>query len=102
MKKHNEEKEETLPQQSDFKIYFYIAIAACVLSAAAFGLCFTFMCIYALISSIMLGLCSLAFCNAQKKKNNFKAVLYVRISAYCVTGIAALLFIGGLIYSAVV
>ena len=84
------------------KIYFYISIACCVLAAVAFGLAFTVLGVYALISSILLGLCSLAFCNAQKKKNNFKAVLYVKIGAYCVTGIAALLFIGGLIYSAVV
>lgn len=101
--KRKEDNKEELPATNDgVKIYFYIAIAACVLSAVAFGLCFTFMGIYALISSILLGLCSLAFCNAQKKKNNFKAVLYVKIGAYCVTGIAALLFIGGLIYSAVV
>ncbi|MDE7330436.1 MAG: hypothetical protein K2N30_05070 [Clostridia bacterium] len=84
------------------KIFFYVAIALCVLSAVAYGLSFTFMGIYALISSILLGLGSLSFCTAQKKKNNFKHLLYVKICAYVIFGIAFLTFIGGLIYSAVV
>lgn len=84
------------------KIYFYVAIALCVLGAVAYGLSFTFMGIYALISSILLGIGCLSFCTAQKKKNNFKQILYVKICAYAVLGIALLTFLGGLIYSAVV
>lgn len=100
----NENLNTPLPEKTSNgkKIYFYLAIALSVLCAVAYGLSFTFMGIYALISSILLGLCSLSFCTAQKKKNNFKGVFYVKICAYAILGIALLTFIGGLIYSAVV
>jgi len=91
--------------QSDSTTFFWVGAAA---SAAGLVLFVLTLCIphilgvYGLIAAVLCSLASLSFLNTQKKKNNFKAVLYVKIGAYCVTGIAALLFIGGLIYSAVV
>lgn len=83
------------------KTYFYISVACCALAAVAFGLAFTVLGVYALISSILLGIAALSFAAAQKKKNKLPELLYVNIAAYIVLGAAAALFIGGLIYSAV-
>lgn len=82
-------------------IYFYIAVCACVLGAVACGLAFTRLGVYALICSVVFELASLAFCNAQKKANNFKAVKYVKICAYVLLGIFIAVFVGGIIYVAV-
>lgn len=85
------------------KAFFYIACAACALAAVFFGLAFVpALGVYALISSILLGIASLSFASAQRKRNNFKGVKYVKIAAYAVLAASLLLFIGGLIYSAVV
>ncbi|MBD5583743.1 MAG: hypothetical protein HDQ88_01535 [Clostridia bacterium] len=83
------------------KIYFYIAIVALGLGAVAFGLSFTVLGIYALISSIILELASLSFSTTQKKKNNFPAVKYIQIVTYALLIGFTVFFIGGLIYSAV-
>ncbi len=81
------------------RTFFYIAAALVLLSATAFGLTFTVLGIYALISSILLGIAALAFVSAQQKKQNFKALLYVKIAAYVMLAVAVLFFIGGTIYS---
>ena len=99
MKKKVQENEEI---KSNSKVYCYIAIGACVLAAAAFGLSFSFMGIYALIASLILELCALSFCVTQKKKNHFSALKFVFIAAYILLALSALLFIGGLVYSAIV
>ena len=88
--------------KSTSKTYFYIAIGACVLSAVAFGLSFSFMGIYALIASLILELCALSFCVTQKKKNPFPALKFVFIAAYILLSLSGLLFVGGLVYSAIV
>ena len=100
--KEKKEVQENEEIKSTTKTYFYIAIAACVLSAVAFGLSFSFMGIYALISSLILELCALSFCVTQKKKNNFPALKFVFIAAYVLLALSALLFVGGLVYSAIV
>lgn len=97
-----EKKEDTEEVKSTSKTYFYVAIALCVLAAVAFGLSFSFMGIYALIASLILELAALSFCVTQKKKNNFPALKFVFIAAYVLLALSALLFIGGLIYSATV
>ena len=79
-------------------VFICIAAAACALGAVAFGLAFTRLGIYSLICSVLFELASLAFCNAQKKANNVKAVKYVKITAYVLLGIFAAFFIGGVIY----
>lgn len=80
------------------KTYFFISVAACALGAVAFGLAFTVLGIYALIASILLELVSLSFSGTQKKKNNFKAVFYVKVVAYAFLIAFTAFFIGGIIY----
>lgn len=99
----NENKEENLPAQevkSTSKTFFFIAVAACVLSAVAFGLSFSKLGIYALISSVLFEFASLAFCRAQKKKNYFQAIKIVVIITYVLLALSLALFVGGLVYSA--
>lgn len=99
----DENKDGKNPQKgTNVKIYFYLGIVTCALCAVAFGLAFSPLGIYALISSILLGIASLSFCATQKKRNDFKAVFYVKITAYVLLAVEILFFIGGLIYSAVV
>ena len=98
MKDKNEVQENET--KSNSKVYFYIAIGACVLAAVAFGLSFSLLGIYALIASLLFELCALSFCVTQKKKNNFPALKFVFIAAYVLLGLSAVLFVGGLIYSA--
>jgi low temperature requirement protein LtrA len=100
MKDKKEVKTEEI--KSNTKAYFYASIVACVLAAVAFGLSFSFMGIYALISSVILSLCALSFAITQKKKNNFAALKFAFIAAYVMLALSVLLFIGGLIYSAIV
>lgn len=88
------------PESQKTKLYFYFAIGACVLAAAAFGLSFSFMGIYALIASIVFELTALSFAGAQKKKHNLPAVKFITIIAYVLLALSALLFIGGMIYTA--
>ena len=85
-------------QNSGKPVFFYVAVVACALGAVAFGLAFTKLAIYSLICSVLLELASLAFCNAQKKAHNFKAVKYVKICAYILLVIFVAFFIGGIIY----
>ncbi len=96
----NEIKDEEI--KSTTKTYFYISIVMCVLSAVAFGLSFSFMGIYALIASLILELCALSFAVTQKRKNPLPALKFVFIAAYVLLALSALLFVGGLIYSAIV
>lgn len=84
------------------KIYFYLAIALCAAAAVLFGLSFTAVGIYALISSILCGIASLSFCSVQKKKYDFPQIKYAKIAAYIMLALSVLLFLGGLIYSALV
>lgn len=83
------------------KTYAYIAVALTVLAAAAFGLMFTALGIYALIASLLLSLAALAFTGTQQKKNSFKGLIVIKVCAYAVLAAAAAVFIGGIIYSAV-
>ncbi len=96
---------EPLPEknpENKTKIYFYISATLCGLCAIAFGLAFSVLGIYALISSILLGISSLSFVAAQKKKNYFPALKYVKITAYILLAVDVAFFIGGLIYSSLV
>lgn len=82
-------------------LYFCIAAACCALGAAAFGLTFSALKIYALIAAILFELAALAFAGLQKKKNNFKGVLVLKIISYILLFAFAAFFVGGLIYSAI-
>lgn len=50
------------------RIYFYIGAALSLLCAVAFGLTFSPLRIYSLISSIVLGIAALSMVAAQQKK----------------------------------
>lgn len=83
------------------KTYAYVSIGLIAASAAAFGLTFTAMGIYSLIAAVLLALASLSFAGIQKKKNNFKWLLIVKIAAYAALIVYIGFFIGGIIWSAI-
>jgi hypothetical protein len=82
------------------KAFAYVSIALTIAAIAAFGLMFTKLGIYALISSVLLSLASLTFANVQKK-NNFKNLIFVTVCAYVALGLSVAVFAGGIIWSAV-
>ncbi len=96
--KRKENAEPTAPYTG--KTYAYVAIGLCVAGAAALGLIFTKLGIYALLAAIILSLAALAFANTQKRKNNFGRLKIVIICAYVLLGVSIAVFIGGLIWSA--
>lgn len=87
------------PENYTGKTYAYIAVALTVLGAAAFGLSFTVMGIYSLIASVLFSLGALTFANIQKKRNNFKELIFVFIAAYAVLAVTVAFFIGGIIWA---
>ena len=89
------------PENYSGKTYAYIAVALTVLGAIAFGLTFTVLGIYSLIASVLFCLGALTFINIQKRKNNFSQLLYIKIAAYVVLGIAVAFFIGGIIWASI-
>lgn len=96
-KKKNSEPEPQIPYTG--KAFLFVAIGLEVFGAVSLGLIFTVLGIYALIASVIFGLAALAFCNTQKKKNPVPALKYVIILGYVLTAAAALIFIGGIIWS---
>ena len=89
-------------QKNSTRIYFYIAVGSLVAAAAAFGCAFIpGVGVYMLIVSILLELAALSFLSTQKKKNNFRGVLYLTVAAYVLAALSVALFAGGLIYVAV-
>lgn len=99
MAKKNDENRAPLTPYTG-KAFAYVSIALTAAAIAAFGLMFTKLGIYALISSVLLSLASLAFAGVQKKKNNFKNLIYVTIAAYAALALSTAVFIGGIIYTA--
>lgn len=89
------------PENYTGKTYAYIAVALTVLGAVAFGLSFTVMGIYSLIASVLFSLGALTFANIQKKRNNFKELIFVFIAAYAVLAVTVAFFIGGIIWASV-
>lgn len=87
------------PENYTGKTYAYIAVALTVLGAVAFGLSFTVMGIYSLIASVLFSLGALTFANIQKKRNNFKELIFVFIAAYAVLAVTVAFFIGGIIWA---
>ena len=97
----NKDDKENLPSPNPYvgKTYAYIALGLLIAGAAALGLIFTKLGVYALIAAVLLQLGSLSFANVQKKKNNFKYLKVIIICAYVLLGISVLLFIGGIIFA---
>ena len=81
------------------KSRFYAGAAACVAGAVAFGLSFTLLGIYALISSIIIEIGALCFLRIQIKKNPFKAAFCFYVTAYVLLAAFAVFFICGIIFS---
>ena len=81
------------------KTYFFIAVGAVALAAAALGLSFVpALGVYSLIASVLFELAALSFLATQKKKNNFKGLFYATVATYVLLGLSILLFVGGMIY----
>lgn len=101
-KQENEIDEQNKAEQpkSNSKVYFYAAIAACVLGVVSFGLAFSVLKIYSLIASVVFFLAALALLGTQKKVNNFVGVLFLKVIAYVLLVMVVLFFIGGIIFSA--
>lgn len=87
-------------EQETRKIWFWTGVGVLAAAVVALGLMFTVLGIYALISSVVLSIASLAFFRTQKKRNNFKAVFALTVVSYVVLAAGIALFVGGLIYSA--
>ena len=81
------------------KTYAYIELGLMAGAALFFGLSFTVMGIYSLIASILLSLASITFINLQKKKYDFKWLIYIKIVAYIIFAVIFLFFAGGILWS---
>lgn len=88
------------PEQYQGKLFAWIAIGLCAAGAVALGLAFTVLGIYALIASMLFEIAAMTFINLQKKKNDLKWLIYVKIAAYALFIAALLVFIGGSVWSA--
>ena len=87
------------PENNENKLYAFIAIGLTAAGAAAFGLSFTVLGIYALIAGMLFEITSITFINLQKKKQNFKWLFYIKIAAYVFLIAALIVFVGGTIWS---
>ena len=87
------------PEKYAGKLFAWVAIGLVAAGATAFGLAFTVLGIYALIASLIFEIAALTFVNLQRKKNDLKWLLYVKISAYVLFVAALFLFAGGAIWS---
>ena len=85
--------------KSETKLYAYIAIGLAAAGAVALGVSFTVLGIYALIASMLFEIASMTFVNLQKKKKDFKWLIYIRIVAYVLFAAAILVFVGGTVWS---
>lgn len=79
--------------------YAYIAIGLSVAGAIALGVSFAGLGIYALIASMLFEIASMTFVNLQKRKQDLKWLLYIKILAYAVFIASLIVFVGGTIWS---
>ena len=87
------------PLNGGTKIYAFIAIGLIVGGAIALGLSFTKLGIYSLIASMLFEIAAMTFVNLQKKKNDLKWLIYLKIAAYALFVAALFLFAGGTIWA---
>lgn len=101
MNDNNQKKdgESKLKEQYTGKTYAYIGLGLMAGAALFFGLSFTIMGIYSLLSSILLNLASITFINLQKKKYDFKWLVYIKVAAYILFVVIFLFFAGGIFWS---
>ena len=100
MNEENKNTQNNGPENNNEKLFAFVAIGLTVAGAVAFGLSFTVLGIYALIASLLLEIGAMTFVNVQKKKKDFKWLLYVKIAAYVLFFAAVLVFVGGTVFSA--
>lgn len=101
-KEKNERDKISNAPESDAKTYFWVGAGAAVAGVIVFVLTLCLpkiLGVYGLIAAVLCALVSLSFLGTQKKKNNFKAVLYVTIAAYVLLAVYVAFFIGGIIYA---
>lgn len=100
MEKDNKNKPDANGEKYEKKTYAYIAIALAAVGAVALGVSFTVLGIYALISSMLFEIAAMTFVNLQKRKNDLKWLIYIKIAAYVLFAAALLIFVGGTVWSA--
>ena len=99
MDEENKNEQKYEPQKYEGKTYAFIAIGLEVAGAVALGLSFTVLGIYALIASMLFEIAAMTFINVQKKQNDLKWLLYVKIVAYVLFAASILIFLGGTIWA---
>ena len=87
------------PESGNDKLYAYIAIGLAAAGAVALGLSFTVLGMYALIASALFEIASITFINLQKKRQDFKWLVFIKTAAYVLLIAALVVFIGGTIWS---
>lgn len=97
--KNDEFKKVNEPKKYEGKTYAYIAIGLIAAGAVAFGVSFTVLGIYALIASLILEIAAITFVNLQKKRNDLKWLIYIKIAAYVVFIAAVIVFVGGAVWA---
>lgn len=95
MKKRRDEEEE----KYDKKTYAYVGAALAAAGAALFTLAFFVLKIYGVIAAIICETAALAFERIQRGKNDFKALIALRITAYVLLAAFGAFFIGGFIWA---
>ena len=88
------------PEKGQNKTFAFVAIGLVLAGAVAFGVSFTVLGIYALIASLIFEMGAMTFLNVQKKKCNFKWLLYIKIAAYAIFIAAISVFAIGTIWAA--
>lgn len=83
------------------KLYAYISIGLDAVCVVFLGLMFSVLGIYALIGAILSALASLAFANAQKRKNAFKGLKIIIIVGNLFFAVSIGVFIGGICWQLV-
>ena len=89
---NNENKQNNEPQNSGDKLFVFVAIGLIISGAVAFGLYFTVLGIYALVTSALLEFAAMVCLNVQKKFGNFKWLIFVKIAAYAMFAAAVVVF----------
>ncbi len=81
-------------------VYAYIAIGLIIVGAIALGVSFTVLGVYALIASMLFEIAAMTFVNLQKRRQDLKWLIYLKIAAYVLFGATLLIFVGGTVWSA--
>ena len=81
-------------------VYAYIAIGLIIVGAIALGVSFTVLGVYALIASMLFEIAAMTFVNLQKRRQDLKWLIYLKIAAYVLFSAGLLMCVGGTVWSA--